>query len=158
MRHGWKTFSGKRIESIADFVRDATREGQTVHVGCDSLQTTRFTQFVTVVVILNPPHGGRVAYYLEVVPRIKSLRQRLLEEVWHSVRVAMDLQYDGELTIHIDANSQTKHLSSKYLEELVGLVVGQGFKALYKPHAYVATCIADHLVRHCNVRVPRRAA
>jgi predicted RNase H-related nuclease YkuK (DUF458 family) len=85
----WKTLNEVRIPDILQFVRDASRAGQAVHVGTDSLQTGRHTQFVTVVVILTPRKGGRVAYRREVVPRIASLRERLLTEVWKSVDLGL---------------------------------------------------------------------
>ena len=39
------------------------------------------------------------------------------------------------------------HRSSAYVQELVGLVVGQGFKALIKPDSWAASHAADHVVR-----------
>ena len=163
MKAKWKTLEGEPIEDIVHWVKESTSRGQIVHVGTDSLQTGRWTQFVTVVVILNPPKGGRVAYIREVVPRITSLRQRLTKEVWMSVELAMALPEQPELTVHIDANAQERHMSSRYLQELVGMVVGQGFKALWKPDSWAATHAADHVVRHkgrlpkgVTRRVPRK--
>ncbi len=146
----WKTLSGEKIDSINDFVNACVKANggaKIVHVGTDSLQTGRFTQFVTVLVILTPMKGGRVAYTREVVSRINSLRERLNKEVWRSLDVAMNLPESLDLTIHIDANPNEKHMSSKYLQELVGLVVGQGFRALWKPDSWAATHAADHVVR-----------
>lgn len=147
----WKTLTGENIEDIVHFVKTSTRHGQIVHVGTDSLQTGRFTQFVTVIVILSTREdgrgaGGRVFYQRDVVPRMTQLRERLMRETWKSVELAMQLQIPG-LTVHIDANPDTKHMSSKYLQELVGLVVGCGFKALWKPDSWAATHCADHVVR-----------
>jgi len=145
----WKTLSEVRIPDIQQFVRDASRDGQAVHIGTDSLQTGRFTEFVTVVVILTPRRGGRVAYRREGLPRITSLRERLLKEVWKSVDLGLQLcpLVKGELTVHIDANPVVVHKSSAYVQELVGLVVGQGFKALIKPESWAASHAADHVVR-----------
>ena len=145
----WKTLSEIRIPDILEFVRDASRNGQAVHIGTDSLQTGRFTQFVTVVVILTPRKGGRVAYRRDVVPRIVSLRERLLKEVWRSVDLGLQFSpiVAGELTVHIDANPVVTHKSSAYVQELVGLVVGQGFRALIKPESWAASHAADHVVR-----------
>src|SRR5262249_45297128 len=53
----------------------------------------------------------------------------------------------GELTVHIDANPVVTYKSSAYVQELVGLVVGQGFKALIKPESWAASHAADHVVR-----------
>ncbi len=145
----WKTFREEPIPSIRDFVRDAAREGQAVHIGTDSQQAGRLTRFVTVVVILTPRRGGRVAYVRESVRRIASLRERLLREVWRSVSLGIELEavVPGELTVHIDANPVVTHKSSAHVQELVGLVVGQGFKAAIKPEAWAATHCADRVVR-----------
>jgi len=53
----------------------------------------------------------------------------------------------GDLTVHIDANPVVTHKSSAHVQELVGLVVGQGFKAAIKPEAWAATHCADRVVR-----------
>lgn len=53
----------------------------------------------------------------------------------------------GDLTVHIDANPVVIHKSSRYVQELVGLVVGQGFKAVIKPESWAASHAADHIVR-----------
>ena len=145
----WKTLNEVKIPDIMEFVREASRAGQSVHIGSDSLQSGRYTQFVTVVVILTPRKGGRVAYRREVVPRITSLRERLLMEVWRSVDLGLHFSpiVKGELTVHIDANPVVTHKSSAYVQELVGLVVGQGFKALIKPESWAASHAADHVVR-----------
>jgi uncharacterized protein len=145
----WKTLNEVKIPDIMEFVREASKAGQSVHIGTDSLQTGRFTQFVTVVVILTPRKGGRVAYRREVVSRVTSLRERLLMEVWKSVDLGLHFSpiVKGELTVHIDANPVVTHKSSAYVQELVGLVVGQGFKALIKPESWAASHAADHVVR-----------
>ena len=151
----WKTLTEIRIPDILQFIADASRAGQAVHIGTDSLQAGRFTQFVTVVVILTPLKGGRVAYRREAVPRIASLRERLLTEVWKSVDLGLRCSplVEGDLTVHIDANAVVAHKSSAYVQELVGLVVGQGFKALIKPRSWAASCCADHIVR-CHGKLP----
>jgi predicted RNase H-related nuclease YkuK (DUF458 family) len=155
----WKTLHEVRIPDILAFVKDASRDGQAVHVGTDSMQSGRHTQFVTVVVILTPRKGGRVAYRRDVVPRIPSLRERLLKEVWKSVDLGLQFSpiVRGDLTVHIDANPVVAHKSSQYVQELVGLVVGQGFKALIKPESWAATHAADHVVR-AHGKLPRNSS
>ena len=72
-----------------------------------------------------------------------------LLEVWKSVDLGLQLSpiVVGDLTVHVDANPVVSHRSSAYVQELVGLVVGQGFRALIKPDSWAATHAADHLVR-----------
>ncbi len=145
----WRTLSEQDVPDIFAFIREAAAAGQAVHLGTDSLNTGRFTQFCTIVAVLTPGKGGRAAYSREVVPRIKSLRERLLRETWKSVDLGIQLTdfIPGDLTVHIDANPVETHKSSAYVQELVGLVVGQGFKAEIKPKAWAATVVADHVVR-----------
>ena len=152
----WRTLSETPIPDIQQFVRDAAAAGQAVHVGTDSLQTGRFTQFCTVVAVLTPGKGGRAAYCREVVTRIKSLRERLLSETWRSVELGLQLTsiVPGDLTIHVDANPVLRHKSSAYIQELVGMVVSNGFQALIKPEAWAASHCADHIVRTMG-KMPR---
>ena len=152
----WKTLNEVKIADIEEFVREASKDGQSVHIGTDSLQSGRVTQFVTVVVILTPRRGGRVAYRRDTVPRISSLRERLLTEVWKSVDLGLQCSpiVKGDLSVHIDANPVVTHKSSAYVQELVGLVVGQGFKALIKPESWAASHAADHVVR-AHGKLPR---
>lgn len=154
----WKTLNEVRVPDILQFIKDAAALGQAVHIGTDSMQTGRFTQFVTVVAVLTPGKGGRVAYAREVVPRITSLRERLLSEVARSVDLGMQVTgvVPGDLSVHIDANPVVKHRSSDYIKELVGYVVGQGFNAVIKPDAWAASHAADHIVR-TRGKLPGRA-
>ena len=76
---------------VVDFVRDHSREGQIVHLGTDSLQLARHTRFVSVVAILTPGRGGRAIWTRVTSPRIQSLRERLLREVWLSVELGLRL-------------------------------------------------------------------
>lgn len=144
------------MEDLEAFINEATQLGQDIHIGTDSLQTGKYTQFCTVIAILTPGKGGRAIYSRDVVKRITSLRERLVKEVWYSVELGMMLapQVPGDLTVHIDANPVEKHMSSRYIQELTGLVVSQGFAVRVKPDAWAATAIADHIVR-TQGKIPR---
>lgn len=152
----WKTLGEARIPNIEEFVRTASSTGQVVHIGTDSMQTGKYTQFVTVIAILTPGKGGRAAYKREIVPRIKSLRERLLREVWLSVELGLTLSsvIPGELTVHVDANPEARHKSSQYIQELVGMVVSNGFAVKIKPESWAASHAADHIVR-IHGKLPR---
>ncbi len=148
----WRTLKDDKIDDLVAFVRTASAGGERqVHIGTDSLQRGRLTQFVTVLAILTPGKGGRAAYRREVRPRIESLRERLLREVWLSVSLGLELSRVVpaaiEMQIHIDANPVPKHRSSRYVQELVGMVVSQGFRAVIKPESWAATHTADRVVR-----------
>ncbi len=151
----WRTLKEEKVPDLAAWVAEASGQGQVIHVGTDSLQTGRFTQFVTVVVVYTQSKGGRAAYTREVVRRITNLRERLLKETYKSIEVASLLNdLPNEMVLHVDANPDEKHMSSKYVQELVGLVMGMGFKSLIKPDAWAASHAADHVVRHLG-KMPR---
>lgn len=169
----WKSLAGDKISDMAQFLRDQLAAGdKDVHIGTDSQQKGKFTEYVTVLVVLTPGKGGRVFFHSEKVPRIRSLRERLHKEVWMSTELAMELSSTpdigdvqaiiegSELTIHIDANPDAgpggKFKSNEYAKELAGLVVGQGFKMLLKPDAWAAQHAADHAVKSKHLAPGRR--
>lgn len=148
----WKTLDGKVVDVIPLFTELMSQGKRIVQIGSDSQQDCNHTEFVTVIVILVPGKGGRAIYMNERTSRIKSLRERLMREVWMSVSVGMELQQyipdDSEFSIHIDANPNVKFKSSSYIKELTGMVVGQGFKAVLKPDSWCASHAADHIVKY----------
>ena len=158
----WKTLAHERIEIISAIESElALCPEAEVTIASDSQQRGQNTEFVTVVTVIRPGKGGRVFFCREFVPRVRDLRSRLWEETWRSTQLAMELTKTDDSfqspsitvhAVHIDANVDPKHASSKYVEELVGLVVGQGFNAIVKPEAWAASHAADHAVKHKEER------
>lgn len=154
----WKTIDGAKVTDVLHELQtilgaeNVVGEKKQVHIGTDSQQDAQFTQYVTVIAILNPGHGGRAFYSVETVPRIRNLRERLLKEVWTSVSLALELNGvltdQDHLTVHVDANPNTDFKSSAYVKELTSLVLGQGFKAVLKPNSWLASHIADQVVKN----------
>lgn len=158
----WKTLAGETVELRPALEAEihAVPDAQII-IACDSQQVGISTEYVTVVVVHRPRKGGRVFFCRERIPRIRELRERLWNEAWRSVTLAMELEATPDIgevfpikvtEIHIDANVDPKHKSSKYVEELVGLVMGQGFTAVVKPEAFAASHAADHAVKHKEER------
>jgi len=148
----WRTVDGTKVKEPTLEIPEALQGVKVVYVGTDSQQDRQRTQFVTVVVVHDPGHGGRVFYTVESVPRIKSLRERLLKEVWMSVQLALEINpfitEESKLEVHVDANPNTKFKSSAYVKELTSLVVSQGFACMLKPDAFAAMHVADHVVKY----------
>jgi predicted RNase H-related nuclease YkuK (DUF458 family) len=147
----WKTVEGKRVVAPMEEIPAAVAGLKTIYVGTDSQQDRNKTQFVSVVVVLDPGHGGRAFWTKESVPRIKSLRERLLREAWMSVQLALEItpfvDELSQLEVHVDANTDTKFKSSQYVKELTSLVVSQGFSCKLKPEAWAAMHVADKVVK-----------
>lgn len=149
----WKTMEGAPIVDLVGTLRQILAEGdREVHIGSDSQQAGKFTELVTVIVVLHKGKGGRAFYIREKLTRIKSLRERLMREVWMSVNVGLELNSHVPetvgLTVHIDANPNLKFKSSSHVKELTAMVVSQGFRTLLKPDSWCASHAADHVVKH----------
>lgn len=155
----WKTLGGSQSIDLRTVLQQELAHGVAeIHIGTDSQQRGIHTEYVTVVVALRPAKGARVFYSREKVTRIKSLRERLHKEVWMSTELGMELTASPdigenpfemiELTIHVDANPDERFKSSEYVQELAGLVVGQGFRVLLKPDSWAASHCADHAVKN----------
>lgn len=148
----WKTIEGDKIVDVFSLFKREMTKGKEVHIGSDSQQNGVKTEFVTVIAVLTPSKGGRVFFCQESIPRIRSLRERLMKEVWMSVELGLKINEfvpeDCDLTVHIDANPNVKFRSSEYVKELTSMVVGNGFRALLKPQAWCASHVADHAVKH----------
>lgn len=158
----WKTLSGDEIDLRSTIEAELRAfPNAEVTIASDSQQRGQHTEYVTVVTMIRPGKGGRVLFSREMIPRVKELRERLWKETWRSTELAMELTETPDIgdrmtidvhAIHIDANIDPKHKSSKYVEELAGLVTGQGFNAVVKPEAWAASHAADHAVKHKNER------
>lgn len=157
----WRTIRGERIADLRAFVSATLADGERrVDIGTDSIVFGKSTLFVTVITLLRPGKGGRAVYRREVRPRMRSLRERLVHEVWLSVSLALELgdlwPSALDLTIHVDANPSARHRSSRHVHELVAMVVSQGFRVAIKPLAWAATCAADRVARDLVARATRR--
>lgn len=120
-----------------------------IHVGTDSKNRGFHTDFVTVIAVLDPGRGGRVFYLRERGPRMRSLAQRLFREAELSLVTAQVLAKGliADVVVHVDANEDARHRSSKYAAALSGMVVGYGFRVMIKPNAWCATHVADYVVK-----------
>ena len=80
-----------------------------------------------------------------------SLRERMITEVWKSVDVAYKLcdlldEYDIELEVHADINTDPHFKSNEALREAMGYILGMGFVFKAKPDAFASSYCADKVV------------
>ena len=151
----WRSLSGKPVNDIVRAVTSLLRNDEhVVHVGTDSQHSGYHTNFVTVVAIIYPGRGGRVFYRRDRTPRAKSLAHKLFQEAELSIGAAHALAESiaHDIIVHVDANKDLRHRSSRYVRALAGMVVGHGFQVRVKPEAWCATHVADYLVKGKNHR------
>lgn len=121
----------------------------TVYVGSDSQvhRKKRAVLYATCIVLYKQGKGGAIYVNKTWEPYPNSLRQRLSNETWRSIEtsfaLAPHLPKNAEIVIHVDTNKSKKFKSGNHTEELVGMVVGQGFKYRIKPDAWAAQCVAN---------------
>ena len=151
--HQWRTLHGVRVDDILHTIKGFVEEGFAVHIGTDAQKATRHTNFVVVACLLSPLRRGHRVFYASFRHGRMSIRQKLFQEAWLSTEFALKLCEVGSVEsherihVHIDVNPKAIHKSSQYLQQLAGMVAGQGFPVLYKPDAWAASRAADHAVK-----------
>jgi len=143
----WRSYDGKHKIDIEQFVED--HKADLFFIGTDSQNYSkkRTCIFTTVLIAYTLRRGGAVITHKHGVPYMDSLRQRLLMEAMLSLEVGWFLdrriKKESIIGIHLDVNHSLKYKSGQYKDELVGLVMAQGFRCLVKPDAWAASSVAD---------------
>ncbi len=150
----WYTGTGDKVDNILSRLRDELRHNdQAVRIGTDAQRIGRGTDFVTVVVVYKERKGGKMFYCRTRAARPEmSLWEKLSLETWYSLEIAMEVEkivpFGAEqVEVHADANTDPKWKSSSYHKQIAGMIMGQGFRAVLKPDAWVSSHAADHIVK-----------
>lgn len=138
----------RMLSDLLDYVADEPDAKYRLIVGTDS-HTRHDLCFVTAIVVHRLGKGARFYYRKRHQAKIRSLRQRIFYETAISLtlaeKLAESLAQSGaqalNVEIHLDVgeNGETRDL----IRDVVGMVVGSGFRAEIKPHAYGASKVAD---------------
>lgn len=149
----WRSLSGRPVADLVAELRQLLGvSGRVLHVGTDSKQRSYHADYVTAVAVVHPGSGGRVFYRRARDGRSPSLSHKLFQETHLSLEVAQALERAGlrPVVVHVDANDDLRHLSSRYVAALSGMVVGYGFQVRVKPQSWCATHVADFVVNERN--------
>ncbi|HSW36448.1 MAG TPA: ribonuclease H-like YkuK family protein [Candidatus Limnocylindrales bacterium] len=109
--------------------------------------------FVTAVVVHRIGKGGRFYYHKQKTRYMESLRQRIYYETFLSLEVATRLTErlaqngDQRLNVEIHLDVGEKGETRDMIKEVVGMVIGSGYRALIKPDSFGATTVADRFTR-----------
>jgi predicted RNase H-related nuclease YkuK (DUF458 family) len=149
----WVDFYGNSI-TINDFFSKYDRHNQMIIVGTDSQKTRSGNRrYTTAIVCYKEKRGASCIHHTVTERNSFNLHEQLLKETWYSVTAALDVMslapesVPNIVSIHLDVNVNPKDASTKYKNELVGMVLAQGFEAVTKPDSWAATHLADHIVR-----------
>jgi predicted RNase H-related nuclease YkuK (DUF458 family) len=142
------------IQEIISYISEKPEKFYDIIVGCDS-SSGEEPDFPVAVVVLRVGEGGR--FFLKKIhyqnKKFYNLKQRILEEVFLSCQLALNLRevlnekirgksFNYQLRyIHADIgeNGATKDM----IKEVIGLIKGNGFEPKIKPESFVASTVAD---------------
>ncbi len=124
-------------------------------IGSDSqehyIKGVKTANFVTAIVIHRVGKGGRYYWKNGIKEKVYNLRQKIYretqlsletaEKIVPSIRKSLNGSHNWELEIHIDVGEVGETRSM--IKEVVGMVVGNGYKACTKPDSYAACSVAD---------------
>ncbi len=119
-------------------------------IGTDSMPgANSAAEFVSAIVVHRKNRGGIYFWSKRHETKLHTLRDRIFQEALFSLRLAEQLierlkqkeVLDFNLTIHVDVgpNGETK----KLVQEVVGMIKGNGFAVKTKPDSYGASSVAD---------------
>ncbi len=147
------------IKDITDFVNEDAASKYVVVVGTDSEETITpnghagLANFVSVITVHRVGRHGR--YFWKKTSDVKTFdrHDRMLKEAYYSLELAQrvvahlrerldDQLYDFEIHLDIGQNGPTKTM----IQEIVGMITGNGFTARIKPDSYAANKVADRHV------------
>lgn len=149
---GERTFL-EMIADILEFLAEDVESKYAVVVGTDSEEYNGAAGFVSVVTVHRMGKHGRYFWRKRKDVKVFDRHDRILKEAFFSLELAQKLVevlrlklngafYEFEIHLDIGQNGPTKQM----IQEIVGMITGNGFTAKIKPEAYAATKVAD---RHC---------
>ena len=118
-------------------------------IGTDSSSSNHHLDLVSAIVLHKIGRGGRYFWTRIQERRTPSLRHQIWREAWLSFELAQYviarlesesmLQVNLEIHVDIGKNGRTKEL----IDEVVGMIIGNGLAVRIKPDAYAASAVAD---------------
>lgn len=145
--------------SIKKFIEDEEKASYKLTIGTDSETKQnghgKILELITAIVIYRKGFGGRYFWSRKRIKNVKTLRDKIYQEVNLSIETANMLvpelrtrlngkstAYDLEIHIDVGERGDTREM----IKEVVGVVSGNGFVAKTKPYSYAASNIADRHV------------
>ena len=154
----WRRLNGQKIElPIKEAVeKTIIRETEAGHrlkvcIGTDSQVRGKVVEFATVIVFLREKKGGFMFISNYKMEQKMKIKERMILEVAKSVEVAYSMcdlldQYNVELEVHADINTDPSFQSNRALKEAMGYILGMGFVFKAKPDAFASSYCADKVV------------
>lgn len=157
-----KVTYSKMIKVIADYIRVNPNAEYDITVGTDS-QTHKCCRMVEVIAVCRVGDGGIFFYRREDIPKIKVLKEKIIEETNRSIENAtgfinklqeellednIDLDemfLEERLTFAVHADIGKRGKTKELIKEICSWIEASGFEARIKPDSYAASGVANML-------------
>lgn len=142
----WKSYDRAKTINLDAWIE--SNRHKMIFIGTDSQTYGQKCIFTTCLIAYEMGRGGAVILHSDKTPKFDSLRQRLLMEAFRSLDTAWyvnpRIPENSKIAIHLDVNENLRYKSAQYKEELVGMIVSQGFDASWKPNSWASSSVADN--------------
>jgi predicted RNase H-related nuclease YkuK (DUF458 family) len=146
---------GQVADIIIKYIQSQENEYH-IYVGTDS-QNHAKTKMVSVIAVHRVGHGGIFFFDVKMLPKIKTVREKLLTETQYSLEWADKLLKEFEqkeestgfdytlipFTLHVDAGFGGP--SKDVIKEITGWLEAMGYDYEIKPDSVAAASIADKI-------------
>ena len=157
-----KVTYSEMIKVIADYIRANPNAEYDITVGTDS-QNHKMTRMVEVIAICRIGDGGIFFFRREDIPKIKALKEKIIEETNRSIENAtgfidalqeellednidLDIMFDeSRLTFAVHAAIGHRGKTKELIKEICAWIEASGFEARIKPDSYAASGVANML-------------
>jgi predicted RNase H-related nuclease YkuK (DUF458 family) len=141
------------VQEIVRFMVEDRNRRYKIVIGSDSEgRIEEIMDFVTAIVVHRVGYGGRYFWRRVELPKFYTLRDRIIQEVLLSLKVAKEIlialktfevpHFDFEIHADIGENGESKSM----MQEVIGMIRAYNFEARTKPESYAATKVADRHV------------
>jgi hypothetical protein len=135
---------------VLSFLQKDPNGESSLIVGSDSqYYPGRGVEFVTAIIVYRKGFGGIYFWEKNIQQKQYVLRQRMYEEALMSLHTAETLlaafenyrisRYNIQIHVDIGPKGKTKDM----IQEIVGMIRGNGYEVRIKPESYGASTIAD---------------
>lgn len=150
------------IKTIADYIRVNPNAEYDITIGTDS-QTHKYCRMVEVIAVCRVGDGGIFFFRREDIPKIKVLKEKIIEETNRSIENAtgfidalqeelledlidLDAMFEEDrlsFAVHADIGKRGK--TKELIKEICAWIKASGFEARIKPDSYAASGVANML-------------
>lgn len=160
--NGQEVSYSEMIRVIADYIRVNPSASYDITIGTDS-QSHKTTRMIEVICIHRIGDGGIFFFHKEDIPKIKVLKEKIIEETNRSIENAvgfidalqmellednidLDIMFDeNRLAFAVHADIGRRGKTKELIKEICGWIEASGFEARIKPDSYAASGVANML-------------